>query len=226
MIYPTLAWLLLGQLRQAGRHLETLGSVHSRRRGGSPELRTGFRHCPVVDPKRSATPPPPHPPPRLRRRGPRLENLCSARPLGMDRCEGAFRSVLTQLPPRTGKDRCVRGLPVRSHQLKHHLHRLTCLPTPLYTESSTGRTMLWALEARNLGYVRGDQILHGIPGLARSSIAHRTGHPRAPRWLLRKLWNRLLPLEPYPGFVKSAVSQIQDCCTYSRLSDNVQHEMC
>ena len=112
------------------------------------------------------------------------------------------------------------------HQLKHHLHRLTCLPTPLYTESSTGRTMLWALEARNLGYVRGDQILHGIPGLARSSIAHRTGHPRAPRWLLRKLWNRLLPLEPYPGFVKSAVSQIQDCCTYSRLSDNVQHEMC
>ena len=31
---------------------------HSRRRGvsGSPELRTGFRHCPVVDPQRSARP--------------------------------------------------------------------------------------------------------------------------------------------------------------------------
>ena len=57
----------------------TLGPVLSRRRGGSPELRTGYRQCPVVAPKRYATPPSPTSTDAPGTRRPGIGNLCSAR---------------------------------------------------------------------------------------------------------------------------------------------------
>ena len=56
-----------------------LGPVHFPRRGGSPELRTGYRQCPVVAPKRYATPPSPTSTDAPGTRRPGIGNLCSAR---------------------------------------------------------------------------------------------------------------------------------------------------